>query len=276
MGRSLKRGLKLTLVLATLVWAGCEQVEARGLVKEGNKLYRAGKLAQALVKFEAARTLDPDFPLVHLHIGYAAMGLSRAGKKEDPQAKKAASAFHRYMQLKPGDQRGSMFYLKVLSDTGRFDEARTFLKKRLDRDPTDVKTVSNLGLFSSKAGRFKDALKWYSRRVELEPNNPTARYVVGALCFTHLRKNRGKIVGAERVTIADRGIAALKKAASLQRGYVKALIYINLLYRQRALAHEDPIKKKRDTKLADEYYARADALRLAKKKSKGKKAKEQR
>ena len=97
--------LLLPLLPLLLAGAGCAKVEARGLAKEGNDLYRAGKFTEALTKFEAATRLDPEFPTLQLHIGYANMALRNAseGKAADGHAARAIAAFKRYMELKPGD-----------------------------------------------------------------------------------------------------------------------------------------------------------------------------
>ena len=112
---------------------------------------------------------------------------------------------------------------------------------------------------SSKAGRFADALKWYERRASLLPREAQARYLIGTACWEHLHEN-AKVSAAERQRIADRGIKALEGAVELRPGYVEALTYINLLYRERALAHPEGGERERDRRRADKYHQRA--LRL--------------
>jgi len=241
------------------VSTGCGKVEARGLAKEGNELYRAGKFEQALDKFEAAVRLDPEFPIIHLHMGYAAMSLAATG--EEPastlHAAKAIAAFGRYMRLAPGDERGAKFYLQALLDAGRTGDALGFLEKQHRANPRDVMIVSSLGVVSSRAGDFASALRWYEKRADLLPGEAKARYLIGTLCWEHLYKN-SSIVGADRVRIADRGIAALQQAVKLQPGSPgESLTYINLLFRERAKGQDNPTARERDMEQARQYYRRA-------------------
>jgi tetratricopeptide (TPR) repeat protein len=245
--------------------AGCTKVEARGLAKQGNELYRAGKFDLALAKFEQAARLDPDLPLLHLHAGYAAMSLASAseGPTSVKYSKKAADAFRRYMKLAPDDDRGPKFYLQTLLDAGRAQEAIKFLEGQHRKNPRDVKVVSSLGQVASKAGDFKSALKWYEKRAALLPGEAKARYLIGTVCWEHLYKNKG-VVGAARVQIADRGIAALEQAIELEPATPgESLTYINLLYRERAKGQDDPAVKERDMAKAREYYEKAVAAMKA-------------
>jgi tetratricopeptide (TPR) repeat protein len=251
-------GLLLVVALHSLAAPGCQKVEARSLAKQGNELYRAGKFDQALGKFEAAVRLDPQHPLLQLHLGYAAMSL--AAQTEGPTSAgfsdRASKAFARYMKLAPEDERGPKFYLQVLLDAGQLKQALRFLEQQHRQNPGDLRVVSSLGMVASKAGDFAGALKWYEKRAALLPSEPTARYLVGTLCWEHLYKNTG-VVGAERVKIADRGIAALERALELQPGYAEAMTYINLLYRERAKGHSDDAARERDMEQARRYYQRA-------------------
>jgi tetratricopeptide (TPR) repeat protein len=245
--------------------AGCTKVEARGLAKQGNELYRAGKFDLALAKFEQAARLDPDLPLLHLHAGYAAMSLASAtdGSTSVRYSRKAADAFRTYMKLAPDDDRGPKFYLQTLLDAGRSREAIRFLERQHRRDPKDVKVVSSLGQVASKAGDFKSALKWYEKRAALLPGEAKARYLVGTLCWEHLYKNKG-VAGAARIRIADRGIAALERAIALEPATPgESLTYINLLYRERAKGQDDPAARERDMARAREYYQKAVAAMKA-------------
>jgi tetratricopeptide (TPR) repeat protein len=253
------------VVLALVAVAACDRAQSRALMKEGNALYKAGKLAAARAKFEEAAKLEPRFALAHLHIGYACIGLAAGQAKHAKQQLllRGAKAFRRYMVLNPSDGRGARFYLKTLLDAGRTKEATAFLEAEHKKRPRDVSVVQSLGMVASKAGRFADALRWYEKRAALEPRDPKARYLVGTLVWEHLYHKRGKVTGKQRVEIADRGIAALKKAIALQPRYVEAVTYVNLLLRERARGHDDEAQRKRDVAEADKWHARAKKMMAA-------------
>ncbi len=240
------------------VLGGCDTIQARSLVKEGNALYREGKLDEAIAKYEAAARIDPGFPTLQLNLGYASLAAASAapGAQAGVHARRAVTAFARFRELRPWDERGSKFYLQGLLDSAQLDRALAFLEAEHRKNPRDVKLVASLGMVSSRAGRFDAALRWYEKRAELLPADASARYVIGTLCWERLYKNES-LVGVERVKIADRGIAALEGALRLQPLYPEATTYVNLLFRERAKGQSDPAAAERDLEQARRYYARA-------------------
>ncbi len=251
-----RRVLLLLLLAGCLAGAGCDRVEARSLAKEGNALYKAGKLAQARAKFQAAAQLDPDFPTIQLHLGYTNMALFAANPSAKQYAEQAIAGFRRFMALEPADERGPRFYLQTLLDSGRHGEALAFLKKQHRQNPRDVKIVASLGAVSSKAGKFFEALKWYEKRASLLPTEAKARYLIGTLCWQHLYKNT-TVSAADRVALSDRGLIALRQAIKLQPRYAEALTYVNLLYRERAKGQADDAAREADMALARKFHQRA-------------------
>jgi tetratricopeptide (TPR) repeat protein len=240
--------------------AGCDTIQARGLIKEGNALYREGKIDEAIQRYEEAARIDPDFPTLQLNLGYASLAAASAAPAAEAgkHARRAVEAFARFRELRPFDERGSKFYLQGLIDSAQLDRALAFLEAEHARNPRDLKIVASLGMVSSRAGRFDAALRWYEKRAELLPADASARYVIGTLCWERLYKN-ASLVGAERVRIADRGISALESALRLQALYPEALTYVNLLYRERAKGQSDPAATERDLEQARRAYGRAVA-----------------
>lgn len=260
----------LLLFAVSLPLSGCEKMQARSLVKEGNSLYKTGKLKEALARYEQSRGLDPAFPTLHLHLGYTNMALAAlySPPVSDRYYGGAAAAFKELMKLDPADERGPRYYLQVLLDSGKLDEALAFLNGQHKKNPKDIKTVSSLGMVASKAGKFDEALGWYEKRAGLLPGEPKALYLIGTLCWKQLYKNE-RLLGGERVKLADRGLAALGKALKIRADYGEALTYTNLLYRERSKGQSDDKAKERDLEQARTYYNKAMAV-MKKKKGKAK------
>ena len=259
--------LLLLAFCLTASWSGCQKIEARSLAKEGNSLYKSGKYQQALLKFQQAEKLDPHFPTLQLHLGYVGMALASAHEAQTAEryAKVASRAFETFMRLAPSDERGPRFYLQVLLDSGRHQDALKFLLQQHRKNPRDLKIVASLGVVSSRAGKFSEALKWYEKRADLLPKEAKAHYLIGTLCWKHLYQNE-EVVGAERIKLADQGLDALRKALTLRPEYAEALTYTNLLFRERAKGQTDPLAREKDMHQARAYYQKALALI---KKSKG-------
>ena len=251
----------LLLVAALVGVPGCDKMQARSLIKEGNAHYKAGKLDEALALFEQARELDPQFPTLHLHLGYTHMAMASLASPAESRRHwvGAAAAFKALMSIAPADDRAPRYYLQVLMDANKLEEALVFLKAQHKANPRDVKTVSSLGLVSSRAGRFEEALGWYEKRAALLPDEAKAKYLIGTLCWKRLYKN-DRVLGVDRVRLADRGLAALDRALATQPDYAEALTYKNLLHRERAKGHDDEQARAKDMDKAREYYKRAMVL----------------
>ncbi|MCB9554870.1 MAG: tetratricopeptide repeat protein [Deltaproteobacteria bacterium] len=249
------------LTLACAV-SGCGKLRARSAVKAGNAYYQEGKLDLALEQFERAVSFEPSLALAHLHLGYSCIGLMQGAtaQRRDQLAPKALKAFEHYIALRPDDERGPRYYLKVLSDAGQHDRALAYLERRHRQSPGDLRIITSLGLIASRAGKLKQAISWYEKRAEMLPKDPKARYLIGTAVWQHLYQNE-QVVGGERLALADRGIEALKRAEAIAADDVQTLTYINLLYRERAKGQTTPEAREQDIKLAEQYRQRAMAKR---------------
>ena len=70
----------------------------------------------------------------------------------------------------------------------------------------------------------------------------------------------GDVIGAQRIMLADLGIKYLEKALALRPKYREALIYMNLLYRQKSLAYfNNPAQWQACVDAAEKWRARAEA-----------------
>jgi len=258
------RQLTIGVVLVALaVVTGCQEIRGRQHIKAGNDHYRKGEYREAVEEFTKAEAILPHIPQIYLHQAYAHLSLFVPGDTSPDnqrEAKAAIDAFNRYLTLKPEDEKIRQIMIQTLIDSGRYDDALNFFKNKLAENPRDLEAIKALGVISSKAGRFEDGLSWYERRAEVTPNDPEAFYAIGTLCWERLYQRSDK-AGEERIKIADRGIAALKKAVELKPRYVEAITFINLLYRERALGQASEEAKAKDLEQARYYYQQALALK---------------
>jgi tetratricopeptide (TPR) repeat protein len=129
--------------------------------------------------------------------------------------------------------------------------------------------MQKLAFLYAQSGRFDDALKWYQRRAQVEPNNAEAYYIIGVICWEKSYKF-ADIPQDERERVVKAGMAALEKAISINPKYADAFLYMNLLYREKAkLISPDPNAVPEDRvdeyngylEKAKEYQQKAVALR---------------
>src|SRR5688572_29176056 len=102
MSGSLLRFIGLFTVVGFGV-SGCNEIQGRRKVQQGNKLYREGMYKEAVAAFDEAEKLVPDFWVLWLNKGYTCRQMIVPGSKTPENlvaAKCALGAFKRMMELK--------------------------------------------------------------------------------------------------------------------------------------------------------------------------------
>ena len=257
----------LVYALATLVGvaalAGCSEVRARHHAREGNRLFRDGEYAAAVREYREAERLCPGLPAVALNMGLACRQLLIPGSRT-PENEKAAScaleSFERFSKLAPDDRRGEQLRTQTLFDADRFEQLAAIYERQVRDRPANLAAINGLIQVYSRWNRWEKTLEWMVRRADLQ-RDPEAHYAVGAFIQNLLfekgggnekssfdpRPNpdvekippvfrKGEIAGEQRVKLADLGISQLERALALQPKYRSAMVYLNLLYRQKSLA----------------------------------------
>jgi tetratricopeptide (TPR) repeat protein len=259
-------------VVALALATGCSEVRGRRKIQEGNRLYRDGFYKEAVAAFQDAEQLVPNFWVLWLNKGYTCRQMIVPGAKTPENmaaASCALSAFKRLQELKPDDPRGELLYFQTLFDADKFDELAKIYEARFQKNPRDIDAVTGLIQVYTKWNKLDDALEWYSKKAELQSNDPEAQYAVGVFIWQQLMVHgggqdkatydprldpnkpkskqikipppfgAGDIVSQQRIDLADKGIDYLKKAIQLRPTYADAMVYINLLNRQKAYAFFD-------------------------------------
>src|SRR5262245_5734831 len=162
--RRVMRVLLAPLVIAATM--GCDSLKARMLAQDAVRLYHRGLISEAAAKFEEAEKLDPYIPTIQLDLGFAQLALYQANPKSkagSAAADKAITAFERYLMLRPREERAKSYLIQTFVDTGHYDEAVTYFKPALDKNPPDGEALATLGTIASKTGRYLEAKRWYGK-----------------------------------------------------------------------------------------------------------------
>ena len=289
-----------TLAIAT---TGCAEVTGRGLVQEGNELYKRGNYLGAIEKFDEAAAYVPELPQLWINKGYTCRQLIVPGVTDGDSGKGiecAKEALTRYQELVPKDERGEQLFVQTLFDADDFDALSKMFKARYEKSPNNIQNIETLKQVYSRWARMdgdyaQDAIDWYAKAAELKADDAETQYSVGAyiwqllhekggsdLALHQFRPEKGKtppaldpdgIIRQQRVDYADMGLAHLKRAVEIRADYFEALTYLNLLNRQKALGlFDDPKAWEASILAADEW--RAKATELFKKRAAAKAAKE--
>lgn len=176
--------------------SGCSEVRGRKKIREGNQLFRDGKYPEAVQTFEQAQELLPNFWLLWLNKGLACRQLMIPGAKTAENEKAincALEAFDKVKKLHDNakDQRGDQMYVQTLFDGDRFEALAAMYNERLQKTPNDLLAINGLIQVYAKWNRVQDALKWYLKKAELEPQDPEAQYGVGVFLWQQLFQKGG-------------------------------------------------------------------------------------
>jgi tetratricopeptide (TPR) repeat protein len=158
----------------------------------GQVLYPMGEVDEALAHFRRALEIQPNLAMVHNNLGYA---LLQAG-----QAEEALAHFRKAMQIEPDSSHAHYVLGVALSQMGQVDEAIAHYQKALEIRPDFPEALNNLGNALMRKGRAREALAHYEKAVELEPDYvPACNSLAWLLATTAKASARN---GAKAVSLA--------------------------------------------------------------------------
>ena len=79
--------------------------------------------------------------------------------------------FKRGLELAPNNMLAHIWYVKYLTDMGRFDEAIAERRRALDVDPLSISANASLGWTLYYAGHYDESIRQYLKLIEMEPRN---------------------------------------------------------------------------------------------------------
>jgi len=233
----------LLISLLSLSFVSCGKFQARIEVKEGNDLYAGRKYEEAIAKYKSALEKDSSLHQVHLNLGLTYMGLYVPGSthpKDIQYADEAIAELREYLKHYADDENANGYLVQMFLNADRKEDAIAYFENHLKKNPNDVAIMQKLAFLYAQSGKFHQALEWYKKRAEVEPNNAEAYYVIGVICW----EKSYKFVDTtpeQKITLIQTGMQALEKATQLNPKYADAYLYMNLLYREKAkLISPDP------------------------------------
>jgi tetratricopeptide (TPR) repeat protein len=180
--------------IAVVLGGGCTEVRGRKKIQEANELYREGKYADAVARFEEAEALVPELPTLWLNKGYTCRQLIAPGGK-DPESQKAAAcalaAFKRLAEVAPKDPRADQLTIQTWFDTDDFTSLERTFRARHERAPDDLEPVRGLQEVYFKSGKWPEALEWSKRAAALRARDAEAQYGVGTFSWQILSSRGG-------------------------------------------------------------------------------------
>jgi len=263
-GRRTGWGLVALVAVAVSSLVGCSKIRARAQMQDGNKAYKEGSYEEALARFEQGLSLDRKATFAFRSVGLSAMALFRPGDTSPANLKwadKAISAFQTYLKDYPNDEKVEEWMVSLWVTSERYEKAIDYLKQQKRNHPGEPKYNTAIVSILIKAAHFQEA---YAFADQYSGKDAKIYYTIATSAW-------GKSYGdpttryEDRVAIVDLGLKAVQRAVDLRPDFSDAMVYFNLLYREKAKVDLDPERQKQWLAQADEWRAKAIALREAQK-----------
>jgi tetratricopeptide (TPR) repeat protein len=253
--KSRKMACAVALIALPLVAAGCSSIKARAAFQDANKLYKLERYKEAIVLYQRAVTLDPDFAEAHFYLANANQALYRPGKSSPENTAHLETALSEYLEAlarnkakNPGQQQVRRSTLEALVQIFSEDPKKDYQKalgyaEDIVRDKPDApRSLFALGALYEKFQKTTEAEAAYKRAFDLNPQN------VGACVQMANFYNKAYWNGHSRF---DDAIGTLEKCAALDPSDPIGYYKLSTFYWDKAY---------RDTEISDaQKLAYADA-----------------
>jgi tetratricopeptide (TPR) repeat protein len=145
-------------------------------------------------------------------------------------------------------------------DMPLLEQAIEAYKKPVDMKPDDPLAYRQVANLLNKYGRFEETMDWLGKARDVDAADPEGYYLIAVHYWDKVYRDPDLETGDKRDYI-DLGIAQLDQSLEINDEYVDALIYKNLLLREKAKVN--PGESEALTAEANELRDRAMALREA-------------
>ncbi len=213
------------LVAAVLITGGCKEFNARRKVNDAAKLYDKGQFREAAELYEEALAEVPDLEVAHFNAGLTYRSMFQVAQSEPDAtdaermdyANKATEHFLAYLEKQPDDAKVVALTTKIWIDSGQYPKAIDYWETRRAKEPANVEVLGILASIHRQAGDWERAVEMHHLQADAQPTVDGAASTlidIGKIIWYKLA-DRQKVVGLERVRIADMGIAAMQKGEKL-------------------------------------------------------------
>ena len=156
------------------LWRHTIEVTSRNYIGENslaNALFEAGRLDEAIVHYDAALAINPDYPPIHSNLGNLFL---RQDKPDEaiPHLKRAIAVNPTYAEAY--NNLGGAFMKK-----GQFAEAISDYAKAVEFRPNYADAYNNMGVAHLQQGEIDEAISAYAKAAAINPASPDIQYNLG-------------------------------------------------------------------------------------------------
>jgi tetratricopeptide (TPR) repeat protein len=156
---------------------------------DGMRLYKDGKLDEAIKKLEVAAELKPDSPGVQYNLGVAYMDKDETTKAilafQNTVSNVESTAYTKVnFRLYPEVYMGALTNIGMLyTRVGLYDQSVEALTKAVKFKPGDVEANRNLAITYYTMGNMDKAYEQMQNYIKIEPNNADAHNNIGLILY---------------------------------------------------------------------------------------------
>ena len=275
----MKRPIPVLLALLLLIpfLGGCHKVRARVEMKKGNERYLNENYREALTQYQKGLELDPSATFAWRSVGLSALALYKPGdnsKANREMGDLAVHAFESYLEDYPDDEKVRDYLISTYVNSKKYDQALAYLEKQAQADPGNGNIQGSRIRLLIEAGRVAEARQLAN---QLPPSDAKAEalYTLGVNEWDaafHGRNTTMPVVEQEKRI--DEALTGMQEALRIKPDYFEAMVYYNLLFREKAKLQTDEVKKQEYFAKAGEWQEKAKALRKKQQEEEKKKAQE--
>jgi tetratricopeptide (TPR) repeat protein len=174
----------------------------------GAALRQAGRVQEAIGRFEQALRVKPDFAEAHNNLGIA---LVQAGRVQE-----AIEHLEQALRIKPDFAEAHNDLALALKKAGNLKDAIGHFEQALRIQPDEAETHYNMALALEQAGNLKDAIGHFEQAVRINPD------------FAEAHNSLGGVLG--QVGRVQEAIEHLEQALRLKPGFAKAHYNLGLAF----------------------------------------------
>lgn len=168
--------------------------------------FAATKLKQddeAIGYFKKANEIDPKS-----HIPYN--GIAEVYRDNKKDMTEAMNWYQKTLSINAMERKANFGMGYCLNSAGKYNEAITYLKKAIEKEPDYVAAHVELGYSLYKTGMNTDAINYLNRAIALNPKNENSRYYLTLIYVSQKNKEKAQKTIDELKSLSSKYVSQLQ------------------------------------------------------------------
>ena len=172
----------------------------------------------------------------------------------------AIEGFENYLEDYPEDEKIRDYLISTYVNSKKYDQALAYLEKQAQANPDDANLQASRVRLLIQAERLPQAIQ-LANQLPRGQAKAESLYSVGVTIWDKSFHQGDTMSVEEREKLIDQGLAGMQQALQINPEYFEAMVYYNLLLREKAKVQLDGTKRLEYQAQADQWVEKAKALR---------------